>query len=453
MKRKKMKLYEPLTLKFEDGNWASDPELGLIDLILELRPDLIKKMEEDITAGVSDSGFGRQDMPSVEQIVRAAIYKEMKGLTYRELEYAQEDSRICEHFVKINPLAPYSFQTWQKYISRIGEKKLEEFMVELNRIAVSDGLEDLEKFRQDPTVIETNIHYPTNNSLIWDCIKESERLLKRLKKDIESLIYERYCKKVKKIYFKINVSKDGEERMKLFEKQLKMLKESINQVSEIVKKKCEYYLTERGTKNIQKLEALLPVMDIVYKMTERREILKEEVPVEEKIFSIYEQHTDIIVKGKREVQFGHKVNLGSGKSNLILTCQILSGNPNDSELYQGTIEKYKEYYGRVPGSSVADGGFASLDNLEYSKNAGIINTVFNKIRGSMDNIAKNKWVETKLKRWRSGIEAIISNLKRGFQIRRCTWKGLAHYGQKVFWSVIGYNIRVMTAAYLKLMTL
>jgi len=188
-------------------------------------------------------------------------------------------------------------------------------------------------------------------------------------------------------------------------------------------------------------------------MTERKEILNEKVPVDEKIFSIHELHTDIIVKGKREVQFGHKVNLGSGRSNLIMTCEILEGNPKDSELYQHTIEKYKEYYGKTPNSSVADGGYASNENLEYSRKAGIVNVVFNKIRGSMQNIAKNKWVETKLKKWRSGIEAIISNLKRGFEIHRCNWKGLAHYRQKVFWSVIGYNIRVMTGALLNAMTL
>ena len=121
--------------------------------------------------------------------------------------------------------------------------------------------------------------------------------------------------------------------------------------------------------------------------------------------------------------------------------------------YEGTIEKFKKDYRRVPESSAADGGFASNNNLKYSKKAGIINTVFNKLRGSMQNIVKNEWVETKLKRWRSGIEAIISNLKRGFEIGRCTWKGFAHYGQKIFWSIIGYNIRVMSGAYLKLMTL
>jgi len=448
-----MKLLEPLVLKFEEGNWASDPELGLIDTILELNPSFIKIMEPDITQGKESPIFGRQDTPSVEQIVRAAIYKEMKNLNYRELEYAQEDSRICEQFVKINPLRPYSFQVWQKYISRISEETLETFMVKLNRIAISEGLEDVQQLREDSTVVETNIHYPTNNSLVWDCIKESERLLRHLKKEIGDLEYEKYCKRAKKTFFKINVSNKEEERVKLFLKQLKLFTESINQVSNIVKKKHEYCITERAIKNMKMLEELLPVMEKVYQMTERKEIFKEQVPVEGKIFSIYEQHTDIIVKGKREAEFGHKINLGAGKSNLILTCEIVDGNPKDSELYQGTLESVQKKYGITPESVVTDGGYASVANLEYSKGIGIVNIVFNKIRGSIQNITNNKWVEAKLKRWRSGIEAIISNLKRGFQISRCNWKGLLHYGQKVFWSIIGYNIRVMTGAFMKALTL
>jgi IS5 family transposase len=123
-----MKIFEPLMLKFEDPKWINDPELGLIDTVLEEHPELIKMLELDIMAGQKDSGFGRQDTPSVEQIVRAAIYKEMKHLDYRTLEYAQEDSRICEQFVKINPEWPYSFQVMQKYISRISDENLEKFM-------------------------------------------------------------------------------------------------------------------------------------------------------------------------------------------------------------------------------------------------------------------------------------------------------------------------------------
>jgi IS5 family transposase len=441
-----MKLFEPLTLKFEDVNWARDPELGLIDTILEEHPELFIILEPDINAGKPTSVFGRQDTPSVEQIVRAAIYKEMKNLDYRGLEYAQEDSRICEKFVKINPKRPYSFQVYQKYISRISADKLQEFMVAINRIAIEEGLEDIKDFRQDSTVIESNIHYPTNNSLVWDCIKESERLLGHLKEEISTLSIEEYRTKAKQTYFKINVEKDGEKRVKLFKKQLKLFMESINQVSNIIKKKSEYSVTIAAMAYLSVLEELYPVMKKVYEMTNRHEILKEKVPVEEKIFSIYEQHTDIIVKGSRDVKFGHKVQLGAGRSNLILTCEIEKGNPNDGELFQGTIERVKKDYKVTPKSSVTDGGYASASNLEYAQKEGIVNIVFNKVVGSIKNIATSKRVENKLKKWRSGIEAIISNLKRGFEIRRCTWKGWEHYRQKIFWSVIGYNFRVMTAA-------
>ena len=448
-----MRIFEPLVLKFEDGNWANDPELGLMDTVLEQNPRLIKLLENDITQGKPSSIFGRQDTPSVEQIIRAAIYKEMKNLDYRSLEYAQEDSKICEKFVKIDPYRPYSFQVWQKYISRISVEKLELFMIEMNKIAITEGLEDVKEFRQDTTVVETNIHYPTNNSLVWDCIKESERLLTHLKEEIENFTFEEYKKKAKRLYFKINVERKEEKRVKLFQKQLKMFIECINQVSNIVKKKSKYEVTVKAVGLITSLELLIPIMEKVYLMTERREIYGEKVPVAEKIFSIYEQHTDIIVKGQREAQFGHKINVSSGRSNIILTCEILEGNPKDSEIYQGTIKKVIKDYGITPESSIADGGFASTSNIEYSKKAGIVNIVFNKIRGSMENIARSKWKENKLKRWRSGIEAIISNLKRGFQIFRCNWKGLAHYGQKIFWSIIGYNLRVMTAGFLREMTL
>ena len=81
-----MNLFEPLRLKFEKPDWARNPEFGLLDTVLERHPELIKIAEADVLRGCLQSEFGRQDMPSVEQIVRAAIYKEMKGLDYRELE-------------------------------------------------------------------------------------------------------------------------------------------------------------------------------------------------------------------------------------------------------------------------------------------------------------------------------------------------------------------------------
>lgn len=189
-------------------------------------------------------------------------------------------------------------------------------------------------------------------------------------------------------------------------------------------------------------------MKQVYSITERREIKKETVPNEDKIFSIYEQHTDIIVKGSREVKFGHKINLATGKSNLVLSCEVLSGNPSDSLLYQKTLDKIKADYNKVPRDCATDGGYASKDNLNYARKEGVVNIVFNKIVGSLKNAVSSLNMETRLKKWRSAIEANISNIKRGFGLFRCNWKGQAHFDAKVMWSVIGYNIRVMTAAVL-----
>jgi IS5 family transposase len=131
-----------------------------------------------------------------------------------------------------------------------------------------------------------------------------------------------------------------------------------------------------------------------------------------------------------------------------MTCDIPKGNPNDATLYKSTLDKFTGEYG-VPNASVTDGGYASLENQQYAKGKGIKNIVFNKIAGSLKNITGSKSIEERLKKWRSGIEAVISNLKRGFNLFRYRWKGGEHFRQKVFWSIIADNIRVMTCSVLK----
>lgn len=442
-----MKLFTDLKIKFEKPDWSLNPEFGLIDTLFEKHLELLNILKEDIIKGCKTSIFGRKDTPSVEQIVRAAIYKELKGLNYRELEYHQSDSRICSNFIKIDELRPYSFQLYQKYISKISPDNLQKFMVALNTIAINEGLEDINKLRQDSTVVKSDIHYPTNNALVWDCIKESHRLLQQLSEEVKDLHYRDYTRAAKKTYYKINNTKSKDKKAELFKKQLVIFTKAINQVSNAIKKKFNY-----STEAIiiqMSLKRFLPVMEQVYSMTERWEILGESVPNAEKIFSIYEQHTDIIVKGGREVLFGHKVNLATGTSNLILDCETLKGNPSDTSLYQPTINRIIDNYGIVPRDSATDGGYASKVNMEYSKNKGIKNIVFNKIVGSLKNTVCSLNIETRLKKWRSGIEAVISNLKRGFNLKICNWKGWEHFQTKVLWSVIGYNIRVMTSLVLQ----
>jgi IS5 family transposase len=395
----------------------------------------------DIIGDEVASSFGRQDTPSVEQIVRAAIFKEMRGMDYRDLEYAQLDSRICETFIKLEGRDPFSFQLFQKYISRIKPESLHRVLVEINKIAISEGLEDVQRVSQDSTVVKTNIHYPTNNSLIWDCVKTSTRLLENLKQEIDTLDFIDYTKSAKKTFYEINVTRGEAKRLPLFHKQLILFTKVINQTSNAIKKKSMSIIAW----SIQaELEKLLVLMEQVYDVTYRKEIEGENVPSEDKLFSIYEQHTDIIVKGQRDVLFGHKVNLAAGKSNLVLDCQVVRGNPSDKALFQPTIDNILQNYDVIPRDSATDGGYASLANRTHAQKAGIVNIVFNKVVGSMQNIVSSLNMETRLKKWRSAMEAIISNIKRGFNIRTCNWKGWVHFQAKVIWSVLAYNFRVMT---------
>ena len=437
-----MKIFNDLLLKFEKPDWSGNPEFCVIDTILESRPDIILMLRSDIIGDEKASTFGRQDTPSVEQIARAAIFKEMRGMDYRELEYAQSDSRICEAFIKLEGRDPYSFQLFQKYISRINPESLHRLLVEINKIAISEGLEDVKSVSQDSTVVKTNIHYPTNNSLVWDCIKTSTRLLEQLKQEIDSLDFIDYTKSAKKTFYEINVNRKNKDRYDLFCKQLILFTKVINQTSNAIKKKSTSIIAWGIQEELTKL---LSLMVQVYNVAYRKEINGEKVPSEEKLFSIYEQHTDIIVKGQREVLFGHKVNLAAGKSNLVLDCQVLQGNPADKSLYKQTIDRVIQNYEIVPRDSATDGGYACLANLEHAQKAGVVNIVFNKVVGSMQNIVSSLNMETRLKRWRSAMEAIISNIKRGFNIRTCSWKGWIHFQAKVLWSVLAYNFRVMTA--------
>lgn len=445
-----MKLLNDLKLQFEKQLWALDPEMAVIDTILNAHPEIIVMVEQDIIGVKQESAMGRQDMPTVEQIVRAAIYKEMKNLTYRELEFRQHDSRICSTFIKLDDRKPFSFKVYQKYISQISGESLNKVLVAINKIAMGEGLEDGKRIRTDSTVVETNIHYPTNNSLIWDCIKTIDRLLKKLKESGVEIKVRSYKKQAKKNNYKINNTKSKDKQKEEFKKQLKLLRSSINQAERAFTAPrpgtAEGWIEAQAI--IKALKDLLPKAEKVYDISWRHEILGEAVPNKDKIFSIYEDHTDIIVKGKREVEFGHKVNFATGRSNLILDCQILDGNPADSTIYMDVLDDIHENYGIVPRDVVTDGGYASKANATDAMGKGIVNIVFNKITGSLKNIVRSTNIETRLKKWRSGIEAVISNLKRGFELFRCEWRTRERFDAKVFWNAICYNIRVMTGAFI-----
>lgn len=441
------------SLDFEAPIWENDPELFLMDKILENNPDIIMQAAACFPKARDerDAPVGRDGM-TLEQIVRCAIYKFHKGLTWRGLSEHTEDSKKGRVFMKMAFGRYFSHQTLQENISKINCEVLEQIHLAVCKHAIELDVENGKSVRSDSTVIETNIHHPTNASLLWDCIRVSCRLLKSVGELFNKVVKFRSYQKVgKKTLFKIVNTKGRDKRLPLFKKMLKYQRACINQVQEAIEKlsSCTFEDAQQEKQRsalLEELNALLPKMEQVLDVAHRREILDEPVPVEEKLFSIFEDHTDCIVKGSRETKFGHKINFTSGKSNMILDCILERGNPADSSFFKPTIENLGSNLDILPKNTACDGGYASKANTAYAQAKGIVNIVFNKVRGTQQNITTSKKMETLLKKWRSGMEAIISNFMRGLKASVCNWKGWEAFQSFVMWGVITFNLRVLARA-------
>ena len=185
----------------------------------------------------------------------------------------------------------------------------------------------------------------------------------------------------------------------------------------------------------------LPLIERVMTQTRRRVFDGEALPASEKVVSLFEPHADIIVKGGREVQYGHKINLATGRSGLILDVVVETGNPADAERFLPMLERHIASHGQPPRQIAGDGGYASAANVTQAKALGVSDVAFHKkSRLRIEAMVKSRWVYRKLRNFRAGIEANISCLKRAFGLARCTWRGLAHFTSYVWSSVVAYNL-------------
>ena len=177
---------------------------------------------------------------------------------------------------------------------------------------------------------------------------------------------------------------------------------------------------------------------------ERRAVLGEAVDAKTKIVSIFEPHTNIIKKDKRETCYGHKVCLSVGSS-LVLDAVIEDGNPADSTLAVRMVSRIKALAGRVPNKIVFDGGFASRANLEQIKAAGVEHVVFTKGKGiTREEMTPSVSIYRLMRRFRAGVESAISCLKRAYGLTRCVWRGAEGFASYVWASVIASNLLTMS---------
>jgi len=421
-------------------------ELLKISEILDHNPSIYDLALQDL--GLSDNGVGANGMTS-EQVIRAAIITQTEGYSYRELAFHLADSRSFRQFCRIG-IGGKSFKksALQQGIKAISDKTWEHINRVLVGYAQDHGIEKGRKVRVDCTVVESNIHAPYDSELLVDANRVLARLLTAAKTEFSGIVFSfmDHRRRSKRRNLEIMNARNGDGRKRPYKDLIEVTEKSIGYGEFCLKSLSSYKaatLEEYGMRNwlINQLNHYLPLARQVVCQTRRRVITGEAVPAPEKIVSIFEPHTDIIRKDRRDTYYGHKICVTGGSSNLILDCVILEGNPADSELTEMMLDRQNTMYGRYPLKAAFDGGFTSHANLEQAKANGVKDVCFSKGRGlSEEDMCRSKRVYKGLRKFRAGIESAISWLKRSFGLTRCKWKGFDSFKSYVWASIVSANL-------------
>jgi len=424
-------------------------ELEAISLIIDETPQMLDPIYHDLV-GIKQTDNGRTGM-TAEQVLRCAILKQYRNLSYEELAFHLSDSAIFRAFARLERRQRPSSSTLQENIKALSEDTWDVINKALVAQAAETGMEKGRKVRIDSTAIECNIHYPTDSTLLQDGIRVVTRLLIEGKRLFPTPAYSfsDHRRAVKKRVLKIQNSRKDTVRKEcytdLLDFAVRVSDYGFNAIAVLASFKSPYPEHVVDARIVmEKLEDAINRLSRVMDQTRRRVINGEKVPANEKIVSFFECHSDIIEKGNRETVYGHKVFLTGGESGLILDCVIERGNPADSSMFVPLMERQKKIYGRSPLQVAADGGFASGDNLRAGKGLGIKDIAFAKRKGiSISEMVKSTWVYKRLRNFRAGIEANISVLKRAFGLFRCTWTGWHGFTRCVRSAVVAYNLLLL----------
>ncbi len=412
-------------------------ELEQISRILEQNPTLAEQVLQDLGANLERGAPGM----SGDQILRCAIVKKMEGLSYDGLAFALEDSLSLRDFCRFSFAAAPGRSTLAENISRVGWKIWKKINDAVVRWAAAEKLEKGRKARIDATPVKCRIAHPTDNRLLYDCVRVLTGLLRALSMSLDFQWVD-HTRSAKKRCMKIVNSRRQSRRVGPYRDLLGLARrtrsyvEAARQAAQV-----ETLLHPSVASLVEKLEHFSALTDRVIDQTQRRVFGGESVPASEKVVSIFEDHADILRKGSRETVYGHKMFLTCGASSLILDCRLERGNPADSNLLQPMLERQNDLYGRYPRQVATDGGFASRANLDWAKQAGVKDVAFSKkCTFKVEEMAKSSWVYRQLKKFRAGIEGCISHFKRSFGGDCCDWKGWLRFQQYVHLSVVAYNL-------------
>ena len=416
--------------------------LNELSSLLDDYPEILNRLEEDLLTNGARS-TGRKGL-SVESIFRCMLLKQITGVSYEMLAFHLADSSSYRSFARLRHDCQPGRSALSGNIRRLRPQTLQAIFELLGVVAFEKGLMNIECLRMDSSVVKSNIAPPSDSRLLDDGIRVLSRLMAKSRDSLGvKLRLTDYRKSSKSLAARIFYGKKAEKDV-LYKELIALAQRVVKQSQRAV----QQAQAQRGILAVQPWvdrvvhyrELLLQVID----QAERRVLHGETVPASEKIVSLFEPHTDIIIKGARDIEYGHKINLATEKNGLITAFMIERGNPADTERFIPLIEQHGSLYGSLPETTIADGGYASQGNIDKGKALGIKRVGFHKKKGiSVSAMGLKEKTLKVLRDFRAGIEGNISELKRAFGAGKALWKGEDGFLSFVWSSVISYNLTRM----------
>jgi transposase, IS5 family len=415
-------------------------ELKAISQWLDRQRALVSLVAGDLRRhGLRETG--RRGLPA-ETVLRCALLKQQRQLSYEELAFHLEDSASFRAFARL----PLAWSPKKSVLHQTISAICPETWEAVNRAVVAsakqDKLESGATVRIDSTVTAALMHEPSDSALLWDAVRVMTRLLRQAAAlpGAPALQWRDRRRLAKKRARAIEYSRGKDKKRRLYRELIAATRATQAALDEAGKQLAGLAGTAAERWRAQ-LDHYRPLIERILGQTRRRVLDGEAVPASEKLVSLFEPHADIIVKGARDVQYGHKLNLVSGRSGLILDVVVEAGNPADAERFLPMLDRHIAGCGTPPRQLAADGGYASQDNLTEAKARGVADVAFHKKRGlAVEDMVKSRWVYRKLRNFRAGIEAGISCLKRAYGLARCTWRGLDHFKTYIWSAVVAHNL-------------
>ena len=418
---------------------------GKISRKLDESPLILWLVNEDLRS-LSTSDGGRGAVYTSEMLFRALLVHQIEKTSLRETVIRVAESETLRSFVRLGhrPMMDYSFL--DRAFKAITPETWGLVNQELARRAARKGEIDIATLRADSTVVEGNIHYPTDTSLLWDSYRVLSRVLRVVRDAVPEYCPHRFHdRKAKKdmVYVNRYMRSKSQPRRREMKLRFRRLLESVRRLSEIARplpRKLAGSLDPDLAWASAQLKRYLPLVRTVCDTAERAGLKGETVPASDRVFSIFEDHVELIQRGKSRhpTEFGHAVWLAQTREKFITDYETMERKVPDTELLDEIVGRHKVAFGSHPNVIAADTGFRAAPD-EMAKIEEIVETVAVPGRGlSRAKIARH-W-----HRFRAGIEGSISVLKRAFRLSVCMYRSFKSFAAAVGMAVFCHNLITLT---------